>query len=250
MHQLGEEFLRRINAWGINTAGVTSGHPTKPTGLNRVTSINGNPQFEIARDVAWDWIEVTAPALEFAADAAAVVFGSLAQRGAHNREQLLALLDRCPAAIKVFDVNLRPPYDSRELIWLLAKHADIIKLNIDELNSLMDASGSRTDWEGLARDFASRAKVGKVCLTAGAAGAGLLFGNDWLWEAGKSVQVRDTVGAGDAFLASLLCDLLEGNHPPPRVLRRACRLAEFVATQDGATPVYEPTMSWRSIERK
>jgi fructokinase len=89
------------------------------------------------------------------------------------------------------------------------------------------------------RCFAQHAGVSKICLTAGAAGARLLLEGEWFWEAAQPVTVRDTVGAGDSFLAALLSGLLQAKHPPADILRRACRLAEFVVTQDGATPEYQ-----------
>jgi fructokinase len=235
--QLGEELLRRLQAWGVDTCGVGV-HPAKLTGLSRVTLARGSHTFDIMEDVAWDWIELQPSVLDLAPRSVAVVFGSLAQRYEHNRAQLSALLPHCPTALKVFDVNLRPPYDSAERVWSLARRANLIKLNDHELSSLLNEMISPADMAGAARRFANHAGVGKVCLTAGATGAGLLLDGDWFWESSRPVSVRDTVGAGDAFLAALLCGLLQGSRPPAEVLRQACRLAEFVVTQDGATPVY------------
>lgn len=235
--QLGEELLRRLKAWGVDDSGV-SVNPTKPTGLARVAVVAGSPRFEIVEDVAWDWIEVPAELLERIHDSAAVVFGSLAQRCEPNRQQLCTLLDHCPTALRVFDVNLRPPYDSAERIWALAQRADLIKLNDHELGSLLHEPVTPADLAGTVRRFAQRAGVAKVCLTAGATGAGLLLDGEWFWEPAKPVPVRDSVGAGDSFLAALLFGLLQGNQPAAEILRRACRLAEFVVTQDGATPAY------------
>jgi fructokinase len=236
--QLGEELRQRLKRWGVDTSGVNV-HPTKSTGLARVTVIDGSPRFEIVEDVAWDCIEVPAELLERASQSAAVVFGSLAQRSEPNRQQLTALLDHCPTALKVFDVNLRPPYDSAERVWALAQRADFIKLNDHELTSLLNESGPPADLTEAVRRFAKRAGVGKVCLTAGETGAGMLLDGHWYWESAEAVSVRDTVGAGDAFLAALLSGLLDAKHPPAEILRRACRLAEFVVTQDGATPAYQ-----------
>ncbi|MBI3850533.1 MAG: carbohydrate kinase [Verrucomicrobia bacterium] len=234
---LGEELLQRLKTWGVDTSGV-SVHPTKPTGLARVTVVDGGPRFEIVEDVAWDWIELSVEVMEHAPQSAAVVFGSLAQRSEYNRQSLADLLDHCPTALKVFDVNLRPPYHSAERVWALAQRADLIKLNDHELISLLNESAPPADLAEAVRRFSKRAGVGKVCLTAGAAGAGLLLDGEWFWESAKPVSVRDTVGAGDSFLAALLFGLLQGINPPAEILRRACRLAEVVVTRDGATPAY------------
>jgi len=235
--QLGEELLRRLKTWGVDASGV-SVHPSKSTGLARVAIVEGSPHFEIVEDAAWDWIEITSEVLARAARSRAAVFGSLGQRTENNRRQLASLLDHCPAALKVFDVNLRPPYDSAERVWSLAQRADLIKLNDHELRSLLDELAPAADLAGAVRQFAERTGVAKVCVTAGASGAGLLLDGQWFWESAQPVTVRDTVGAGDSFLATLLAGLLRAQHPPAEILRRACRLAEFVVTQDGATPAY------------
>jgi len=236
--QLGEELRRRLQAWGVDTSGV-SGHPAKATGLARVTIIDGSPRFEIVEDVAWDGIELTAEVLQRAPQCAAVVFGSLAQRSEPNRQQLSTLLDHCPSALKVFDVNLRPPYDCAERVWSLAQRADLIKLNDHELGGLLNCTVAPAEMEEAVRRFAGRAGVAQVCLTAGATGAGLLLDGQWFWEPARPVTMRDTVGAGDAFLAALLGGLLQGINPPAEILRRSSRIAEFVVTQDGATPAYQ-----------
>jgi len=170
--QLGEELLQRLKAWGMDISGV-SVHPTKHTGMARVTVVEGSPRFEIVEDVAWDWIELQPTALEQARNSAAVVFGSLAQHSKYNRQQLADLLNHCSSAFKVFDVNLRSPYDSTERVWSLAKRADLIKLNDQELGRLMNESVRPADMAATVRHFAERAGVPKVCLTAGATGAGL-----------------------------------------------------------------------------
>ncbi len=235
--RLGEEMLRRLEAWDIDAGGVTI-DPERPTGLSRVTLIGGSPGFEIAPDAAWDRIEISAHVREVAGGCGAVVFGSLAQRTEHNRVQLRALLALCPAAFKVFDANLRPPFDDAELIWDLARQADLVKLNDQELGSLLGEPLTSADFGGAARRFAERAQVGQVCLTAGALGAGLYLDGRWIWRSSRPMPVRDSVGAGDAFLAAFLFGRLRGDDSPERTLRRASRLARFIVTQDGATPAY------------
>lgn len=235
--ELGNELIRRLKSWGVAVQGVLV-RPTKPTGLARVEVVDGNPQFEIVANVAWDWIELQPAVLERAQDAGAVVFGSLAQRTEYNRQALAQLLRRAARSFKVFDVNLRAPYDLAERVWSLTREADLIKLNEQELSRLLDRNIPPEDLANAARQFAERAEVPRVCVTAGARGAGLLLKDEWLWESGRAVPVRDSVGAGDAFLAALLLGLLRRTHPPVEILRRACRLAEFVVSQDGATPAY------------
>lgn len=158
--QLGEELLRRLKAWNVDTSGIGL-HPTKPTGLARVTLVDGSPRFEIVEDVAWDAIELSADALGRALQCDAIVFGSLAQRTENNRRQLATLLELNPKALKVFDVNLRPPYDSAEQVWALAQRADFIKLNDQELSRLMNGHVTPADTAGSGEPFRQTRRGGQ-----------------------------------------------------------------------------------------
>jgi fructokinase len=235
---LGEELLRRLDGWGVET-GFVSVVPDKPTGIVRVTLHGGIPSYEIVTDVAWDCIGIPPSLLDAAANASALIFGSLAQRTEHNRRQLKTLREHAPGALQVFDVNLRPPFDSTETIWALAGGADILKLNHEELARLLGETPCETVSESAVRRFSERAGCPTVCVTAGAQGAGLLHEGRWHWADARSVQVRDTVGAGDAFLAAFVHGFLTLEGEPQRILERACRVAEFVAASDGATPEHK-----------
>lgn len=235
---LGDELLRRLKRWGLPADGVTVCRDL-PTGAVLVElDASGVPRFTILENVAWDRIEPNAAVESLAPTAAAVIYGTLAQRGEHNRQRLGRLLDRAARALRIFDVNLRPPFDRREVVWPLAARAQVIKLNHDELRTLLGGRPASGQLEAAARAFATKAGCGTICVTAGPRGAGLLLDGQWHWADARPVAVKDTVGSGDAFLASLTRSLLLRDAPPRLMLERACRLAEFVATQDGAMPAY------------
>lgn len=236
--RLGEELRRRFDVWGLDARGVRV-DSERETGLSRVELVDGSPRYEILEGVAWDDIEASQEVLELARCSVAVVFGSLAQRSPTNRSQLRTLLAVGSAALKVFDVNLRQPFASSAVVWSLASAADLVKLNVEELAALLGETLSPADFEGAVRRFARRAEVEQVCLTAGALGAGLLLGDRWTWRPSRPVAVRDSVGAGDAFLAALLFGRLRRAESPAVTLRRAYRLARVVVSRDGATPAYE-----------
>lgn len=244
----GEELLGRLRELHLETEFVSQ-VPDKPTGTVQVTLKAGAPTYEIAPEAAWDWIEIPPALLQLAPRAGALVFGSLAQRGQHNRLGLRALRDRCEAAMQVFDVNLRAPYDVADRVHTLAGGADLIKLNDEELARLLAQPSDSEPVEEAARRFAEKTGCSRICVTAGARGAGLLVDGKWLWADARPVQVRDTVGAGDAFLAALLHGLLASQLEPEMILRRACRLAEFVVSRDGATPIYtvEEVPGWTAL---
>jgi fructokinase len=239
---LGEELLRRLRHWGLDTELVCRHHGL-PTGtVIAALGTGGDASYEITPSVAWDQIFVTEDVVRAAVGAQALVFGSLALRTSFNRNALERLLAVLPDdALRVFDVNLRPPHDDLALVRELAPRASVLKLNAAEAARLAAGRAEVAgEEEGHARDLSSAAGGALVCITAGARGAGLLRGDRWIWEPGRSVAVADTVGSGDAFLASLVSDLTAGGRADEEILARACRLGEWVASQRGATPAYGP----------
>lgn len=235
---LGDELLRRMAARHLATDGLTR-HPDRPTGCVHATlGPGGQVTYQILTDVAWDLILPGPATQEAAASARALVYGSLAQRSPLNRTALNRLLAALPPeAERVFDVNLRPPHDDLPLVYALARHATLLKLNLAEATRLLGESDSSPATAlAHARALAARTRCATVCLTAGENGAGLLAHDRWHWEPARPVQVADPVGAGDAFLAALLAHRLAGS-APATALAHACRLGEYVATQPGATPL-------------
>ena len=236
---LGDELLRRLRHWGIPLAGL-SRHRGLPTGYVTATlGATGDAHYEITPSVSWDQIPIEEDTVRAAVKARALVFGSLAQRSTYNRaalDRLFAVLP--PDALRVFDVNLRPPHDDLPLVLELARRATLLKLNTAEAARLTEDSPGFGREEAQARALAARSGCPTVCITAGEHGAGILSDGMWFWVASRPTQVRDTVGAGDAFLAGLICGLILHRESPAMALARACRLGEFVASCDGATPPY------------
>lgn len=234
----GRDLLSFLREKGLSTQGVARSSE-RPTGVvDARIDDRGNAHYTIRQGVAWDEIPLEGEVLDLAAASPALVFGSLAQRTGPNRESLARLRAAMPpGALQVFDVNLRAPYDDLELVCSLARGAGLIKCNHEE--AARWTGGAEMDLEKNARRIARESGVERICLTAGSHGAGLLLGEMWSQEAGRSVTVVDTVGAGDAFLATLV-EGLRAHRPAGEILSRACRLGEFVAGQPGATPDYDP----------
>jgi len=240
---LGDELLRRLENWGISTD-LISRHNGLPTGYVQATvKPDGDADYEIVQSVAWDQILVDEDVVRAAVGAQAFVFGSLAQRSPFNHNAVRRVLEVLPPdAWRVFDVNLRPPFDDLELVKERAAQVHVLKVNAAEAARIAageDESPGKE--EGHARALAKSFGTDIVCVTAGRRGAGLLRGDRWHWEKGKRTAVADTIGAGDAFLASLLTSLLEGRSSDGELLARACRLGEWVASQRGATPAHGPS---------
>jgi fructokinase len=235
--ELGRELLDFLAAGGLRTEAVQV-DPHHPTG--RVFVDDSNPQdmrYEIAAPAAWDFIDAADYAARAAGRTDVLVFGSLATRSEVSRESLLRILDS--AALKVFDVNLRPPFVDRATIECLLARSDWIKLNDQELDVVGGWSGLAGTEEERLRALGQRCGCDTVCLTKGAGGAVLLHRGELHRQAGFDVRVVDTVGCGDSFLAALLVELLQGADPR-RALLRACAMGALVATSAGATaPVAE-----------
>ena len=235
---LGAGLLQRLQDWGVRCdfVGIDANYPT---GVVNVSVDNGSPSYDIAEDVAWDRITVPVSLITTTPSIDAVVFGSLAARHDYNRSSLLHALEQVPSALKVFDVNLRPPHDDYDLVWQLARNADLVKLNDEEITAVLGGGGTTGSLEDGAREIADRAGCDRVCITAGADGAGLLDGGNWYWSKGEKIVVGDTVGAGDAFLAALVAGLISTPEEPESILAKASRLAGLVASSRGATPLYD-----------
>lgn len=243
---LGEELLRRLRHWKLDTS-LIARHNGLPTGSVIATlGASGDARYEITPGVAWDQILATPEVVHISATASALVFGTLAQRSAVNRaalDRLLAVLP--PAAHRVLDVNLRSPHDDLDLARSLASRATLLKLNAAEAARLAsDAEEKPGAEETHARTLFSRHGCPLIVVTAGERGAGLLRdGLLWTWEPGRAVEVLDTIGSGDAFLANFLSHLLSGRSPDGELLARACRHGEWIATRRSATPDYPPSFN-------
>jgi fructokinase len=212
---------------------------------------NGNATYELVQPVAWDEIRVLPEALEAVAQARGLIFGSLAGRSPYNLDQVNRLL-AIEGPMKFFDVNLRPPFADPPLIIELAKRADVIKLNDEEVGKLASwlKAGEATlntprTPEALAEACASLAKATntlRICVTRASEGAALWENGTLLFASAPQVTVKDTVGAGDSFMAGLMVGLTR-EIDPQTVLENACRVGAFVASHHGATPLLPPEIT-------
>ena len=230
---LGTELLAFVESKGISACYVQRGE-THLTGVVKANvSDHMEVTYQIVKPVAWVYIQYSDALSELVETAEVFVFGSLAARQAPSRETLYRLLQQ--AKLKVFDVNLRPPHYSRDVVTYLLNQADVVKLNHHELAEIMDWFGVSSDEETALRWLAERFQLQVVCVTKGANGAILWVEQQLYRSSGISVQVQDTIGSGDAFLAALLRGWLAGQ-PPADYLAFACAAGSLVASYKGATP--------------
>lgn len=235
--RLGREARRRLRARGLDTA-LLQTDETRPTGFVRVAlEATAAPDYDIVAPAAWDALALTDPLKDRAEAATALVFGSLGQRASQSR-QTIRTLCRHTDGLRVFDVNLRPPYDDRSVVDASLRLADVVKLNDHELARLRDWVGLPPHPDAALAELGTTFGCRIVCVTAGDEGARLWIDGTNVHHPGYDVDVADPVGAGDAFLAALLSGVL-ADWPLEALLPRANRLGAYVAAQPGAAPIYE-----------
>jgi fructokinase len=234
--ELGREILDRFRTLRLPTDLVQIDSQL-PTGTVDVAlAPDGQPRFTICEHVAWDRIAAPEDALAAASRADAVCFGSLAQRSEPARRAIRTLVSATrPEALRLFDVNLRRPFVDQDIVADSLELTDALKLNDQELPELAKMLGLPAGDRAAMSELAHRFGLRLVALTRGAAGALLLAEGCWSDDLGRSVTVRDTVGAGDAFTAALAIGFLSGR-PLDAINRHANQVAAFVCSQPGGTP--------------
>ena len=232
----GHDLLAQLRALGVSTNCVQV-DTWLPTGTVAVEiDADGQPCFDIARDVAWDHLQVTPDAMIAAASADAICFGTLAQRDDMSRASIRALVAASPSnALRILDVNMRQQYFSPALIDQSLMLATVLKMNDFELPQLARMFGLSGSAQAQMTQIAERWQLRVVALTRGDKGSALLTQHAWSEHPGVPVPVVDTIGAGDAFTAAMTVGLLVG-WALDDVNAHANLVAAFVASQAGGTP--------------
>jgi fructokinase len=238
---LGDEIRKKLISLGVDTSYLQVDH-TYPTGtVNVRVDPDGQPIFDIAAPVAWDFIDFTRDWESLARRADAVYFGTLGQRYPHSvatTKAFIAAVRR--GALKVFDANLRQSFFSPEVIAESLELANMMKLNHDELPRVAEMLGLTYDGEKSSAERLRRAYGLKlVCVTRGERGSLIVTEDGADEHPGFPVRVVDTVGAGDAFTATLIHHFLQGSSPTASLSAindAANRMGSWVASHAGGTP--------------
>jgi len=193
----------------------------------------GDSKYTITQPVAWDNIPFDDGLMELVARSEFFIFGSLACRSEGSRRTLLRLLEVAPCG--VFDVNFRAPHYDREIIEVLLKKSRIVKMNSEELEEIAgwyDQRGAeRENMKYLIDNF----NIEQLFVTRGGEGAVSYDGSIFNEFGGFQVDVKDTTGSGDAFLAAIITKYLDGSDAGYS-LKYACAMGAMVATRFGAIP--------------
>jgi fructokinase len=231
---LGDRLLQYLDDNLINTAFIQKNEDYQTGKVHVLLDTSGSASYEIQHPAAWDHIQLNKEVSERVERSKVFVFGSLACRSPVSKHTLFALLK--VANFKVFDVNLRPPYFSQEILSKLMSSATFIKFNEEELELISKEFGSSFTAVEDNMGFISKTFGAKyICVTKGAAGAVLLIEKQFYYNSGYKISVKDTVGAGDSFLATLIHNLLS-NIESQTALDRACAFGALVAGSNGANP--------------
>ena len=233
---LGREVIKRFTQMDLSRDAIQV-DVTRPTGTVEVRlDETGVAHYTFAEDAAWEHLATTNVALQAVHGAQAVCFGTLGQRAGISRRTIQQLVAAAPAdALKIFDVNLRLDFYSREVIEQSMRLSNVLKLNDEELAvltamfSLQGDLRQRIEW--LVRAFGFKLLV----LTRGPSGSLIHQEGRWSELPPQPVRVVDTVGAGDAFAAALTMGLLAGM-ALDEVHAMAAEAARYVCSQRGATP--------------
>lgn len=210
-----------------------------PTGTVQVElDTDGVPTYDIKENVAWDNIPFTKSIENIARNARAVCFGSLAQRNVVSRETIHKFLDVTPAdCIKIFDINLRQQFYTKEVIQESLKRCNMLKINDEELVII----GRMFGYPGLDIENKCFLILGKynldiLVLTCGVNGSYVFTSGKVSYQPTPKVEVADTVGAGDSFTGSFCAAILSGKSVE-EAHKLAVNVSAFVCTQNGAMPV-------------
>jgi len=232
----GETAAADIRSLGLDTTFLQSSDRF-PTGTASVRFPSGDsPSFVIERPAAYDAVEISDAFLSQIVEwnPSWCYYGTLFPSRAHGRDVLRQLLDALPDARRIYDVNLRPGFESRELVCDLLR-CDVVKVNEREQTTVSEWLDLPADVERFCRAGAARFGWQTVCVTLGARGCAMLVGDNYIEAAGVQVPVADTVGAGDAFTAALVHGLIAG-WPVRQVAEFANRTGAAVAGIQGAIP--------------
>jgi fructokinase len=246
--ELGRMALDRLESLPVDTSFVET-DPVHETGRVTVDFEAGQPHYAIHQPVAWDFLELSDEWVRLAERADAICFGSLAQRSLESRQAIQTLAAQTTSkCIRVFDVNLRAPFYSGEVIQESLELATVMKMNDAEVPlvlgllglpggdepevGVLNAGAERLGAERLLSEFPT---LQMVAVTRGGNGSMLVTRDEWHEHPGLAVKVADTIGAGDAFTAAMTHYLLRG--AGLATLNEAGnRWGGWVASQSGAMP--------------
>ena len=230
---LGDEILRELDAKGLR---YLLPRVEQETGTVQVTlDSEGIPSYEIKTGVAWDNIPFL-PEIEQVADkCSCVCFGSLAQRNEVSRDTIKEFLRHTPeGCLKIFDINLRQQFYTKDIIRESLEACNILKINDEELEIVAEMYGfPNLSVEDKCRRLLEQYHLDMLILTCGVNGSYVFAPNKKSFLEMPKVDVADTVGAGDSFTGAFAAAILAGQSIE-EAHQLAVEVSAFICTQKGA----------------
>ena len=242
--KLGTEILDNFREKGLNYMIETVPYPTGTVQVSLDDA--GVPCYDIKEGVAWDNIPYTMSLDNLARQTRAVCFGSLAQRSVVSRETINRFLDAMPdgeGQLKIFDINLRQNFYTKEVLCQSMRKCNILKINDEELVTISRLFGyPGIDLQDKCWILLGKYDLKMLILTCGVNGSYVFTPGHVSFQETPRVKVADTVGAGDSFTAAFVSALLKG--APVEVAHKlAVCTSAYVCTQNGAMPVLPPELT-------
>ena len=230
---LGDEILRELNQKGLK---YLLPRVEQETGTVQVTlDSEGIPTYEIKTGVAWDNIPFLPEIKQLAEKCDCVCYGSLAQRSEVSRNTIKEFLKHTPeSCLKIFDINLRQQFYTKELIHDNLLACNVLKINDEELDIISKMFGfSNLSVEDRCRRLLEDYGLQLVILTCGVNGSYVFARGEKSFLETPKVEVADTVGAGDSFTGAFAASILAG-HTIFEAHQLAVKLSAYVCTKKGA----------------
>ncbi len=241
---LGHEIIDNLTSKGLSLLIVKVPYPTGTVQVEIDPA--GIPQYEIKENVAWDNIPFTDTLEELARNTQAVCFGSLAQRNVVSRETINRFLDVMPdndSTLRVFDVNLRQGFYTKEILTNSMERCNILKINDEELVTVSRMFGyPGIDLQDKCWILLGKYNLKMLILTCGINGSYVFTPGNVSFQPTPTVEVADTVGAGDSFTAAFIAAILKGKSVAD-AHSLAVRTSAYVCTKNGAMPILPPTLT-------
>lgn len=244
----GKQLLSFINDKQVNASEVQVSSNYKTSNVIVKLDKEGSATYIIEKPCAWDFINLTESSIELVKSSDALIYGSLVTRMTTSKATLLELLK--VSKFKVFDVNLRTPYYDYIVLKQLMLQSDLIKFNDEEILEFCNYYDFKSDnIKSQIRFVSEETNTSQICVTQGGEGAIFYTKGKFYKSSGYKVIVKDTVGAGDSFLATLINGILK--HEPPQIsINKACAIGALVASKEGANPIIESNEIQSILEYK
>jgi fructokinase len=235
--KLADETIEALKEHGLNDLLPRVPYPTGTVQVQ--LDDQGIPTYDIRENVAWDNIPFDKDIQQIAQNCRAVCFGSLAQRNVVSRDTIHKFLDATPAdCLKIFDINLRQQFYTKEVIEESFKRCNILKINDEELVVIKRMYGyDDLDMRDICEKIVANYSLQLLVLTCGTNGSYAFAPGLSSFQETPKVKVADTVGAGDSFTGSFCAAILNGK-PMEEAHRIAVEVSAYVCTQNGAMPKY------------